>query len=170
MADKLNGENTIPKRCIDISKKFIRAINKHGVMINLMVLKDTEPQNKYELLYGQRKQAVDTDVQFKALLVLNPPEETYKDLHFETRGNALLYFMAYSMQLVGLIGNTCTDYLNIPNMLTGNHVRYGNDYYRIDEVKQTDVYMGFPLHQICSLTFIETNEDAIDSDDNINKW
>lgn len=158
MADILNGDNTIPKKCISISKKFIRAINKHGTMINFMVLKDTVPQNNYELLYGQREQATDKDIQIKVLFTLNPPEDTYKDMHFETRGNAIMTFMAYSMQLVGLIGNTSKDYLDIPKMLTGNHLRYGNDYYRIDEVKQSSIYMGFPLCQDCSLTFIETKE------------
>lgn len=156
MADALNGNNIIPKKCIDISKKFIRAINKHGVMINLMVLKEEEPQNQYELLYGQNEFVTDKDLQFKALLMLNPPVDAYKDMHLEPRGNAILSFMSYSMQLVGLIGNTNVDYLNIPQLLTGNHVRYGNDYYRIDQVAQTDVYMGFPLHMNCSLTFIET--------------
>lgn len=154
----LNGANEIPKKCINISNKFIRAINKHGTMINLMVLKAEEPQNQYELLYGQNKTAVAEDLQFKALIIMNPPEDVYKDLHFETRGDAILSFMAYSMQLVGLIGNTANDYLSIPTLLTGNHVRFGNDYYRIDEVRQTDVYMGFPLHQNCSLTFIETKD------------
>lgn len=156
MADENNGKNTIPKRCIDISNKFIRAIDRYGSMVNLMVLKEGEPQNQYELLYGQSEPKVAEDLQFKTLLTLNPPEDTYKDLHFETRGDAILVFMAHSMQLVGLIGDNLLDYLNIPKMLVGNHVRVGNDYYRIDECRQTDVFMGFPLCQNCSLTFIET--------------
>ena len=135
MADINNGFNTIPIKCIKISNKFIKAINKHGIMMNFLKLKSKQPENQYESLYGQSK-----------------------DLHFETRGNALIYFMAYSLQLLGLIGDSLNDYVDIPNVLIGNHVRFGNDYYRIDEVKQTDIYMGFPLHQICSLTFIETKE------------
>lgn len=166
MADVNNGANTIPQKCIDISKKFIKAIDKYGIMINLMILQESEPQNQYELLYGQSEPKVATDLQYKALLTMNPPEDTYKDLHLETRGDAILSFMAYSMQLVELIGGTLLDYLNIPKMLIGNHVRIGNDYYRIDEVKQTDVFMGFPLHQICALTFVETKiDEQPDTDD-----
>lgn len=156
MADELNGRNTIPKRCIDISNKFIRAIDKYGVMVNLMTLVENEPENKYELIYGQSEPKVAEDIQYKALLTMNPPEDTYKDLHFETRGDAMLSFMAYSMQKIGLIGDSLLDYLNIPTMLVGNYIRVGNDHYRIDECKQTDVFMGFPLHQLCSLTFVKT--------------
>lgn len=166
MADELNGINTIPRRCVDISKRFIRAIDIHGTMINFMVLeKDSstdEYTRRYELLYGQSKTKVAKDLQFKALLTMNPSEDFYKDAHLETRGDAVLSFMAYSMQLVGLIGNSLLDYLNIPKVLTGNHVRIGNDYYRIDEVRQTDMFMGFPLHQNCSLTFVETLEDFVE--------
>lgn len=165
MADELNGRNTIPKRCIDISNKFIRAIDKYGVMVNLMVLTESEPENQYELLYGQSEPKVAEDLQYKALLTMNPPEDTYKDLHFETRGDAMLSFMAYSMQKVGLIGDSLLDYLNIPTMLVGNYIRVGNDHYRIDECKQTDVFMGFPLHQLCSLTFVKTTgEEEPDED------
>lgn len=158
MADINNGFNTMPIKCIKISNKFIKAINKHGIMMNFLKLKSKQPENQYESLYGQSKPLIEKDIQFKVLLNVNPSEDVYKDLHFETRGNALIYFMAYSLQLLGLIGDSLNDYVDIPNVLIGNHVRFGNDYYRIDEVKQTDIYMGFPLHQICSLTFIETKE------------
>lgn len=157
--DIKNGANVLPKKCISISEKFIKAIDKYGTMINLMVLKESEPQNQYELLYGQAEPTVAEDLQFKILLTMNPPEDTYKDAHLELRGDAIMSFMAYSMQKIGLIGNTLLDYLSIPKMLIGNHIRMGNDYYRIDEVKQTDVFMGFPLHQICVLTFVETKND-----------
>lgn len=156
MADKNNGNNTIPKKCIDISNKFIKAIDKFGIFTNLMILKSSEPENHYELLYGQAKQQIADDIQFKVLLQMNPPEDVYKDLHMEIHGDAIVEIMSYSIQKVGIIGNTLLDYFNIPTMLLGNHLRFGNDYYRIDEVKQTDVFMGFPLHLLCVVTFIET--------------
>lgn len=159
MADVNNGDNIIPKKCIDTSNKFIRAIDKYGVMINLMVLQTTEPKNQYELLYGQAETSVAEDLQFKALLIMNPPEDKYKDMHMEVRGDAMLELMSYSMQKVGLIGNTLLEYLKVPKLLMGNHIRVGDDYYRIDEVRQDAVFMGFPLHMMCVLTFIETKHE-----------
>ena len=160
MADVNNGNNVIPQKCIKISEKFIKAIDKYGINGNLMILKSSEPQNQYELLYGQSEPQVAEDIQFKMLLVMNPPEETYKDLHMESRGDALIEIMSYSIQKVGIIGNTLLEYLKIPTMLLGNHIRFGNDYYRVDEVRETDVFMGFPLHLICNVTVMETKDDV----------
>lgn len=156
MGDIKNGSNIITDKCIRISKRFIRSIDRNGIMINLVVLKSTEPTNQYELLYGQSEMAADKDLQFKAVLMMNPPEQAYKDLHMEYKGNALLGIMSYSMQLVGLIDGSLLGYLSIPRQLLGNHVRIGNDYYRIDEVAATSVFQGFPLYHACSLSYIET--------------
>lgn len=145
----------MPKKCIRISERFMRAINKYGNSIELNVLKKSEPKNQYEFLYGQSVPDVDEIMQFKSLLRLNPPESSYKDLHLETRGDAVLLFMAYSMQEIGIIDNTLDSYFSIPNIIIGNHVVIGENHYRIDEVKQTNLFMEFPLVVECSLKLVD---------------
>ena len=156
--DELNGLNEIPKRCISISKKFERAINKYGSMIDIIMLTEGEPESQYDILYGQSEFDVAEDIHMKVLLLINPAEETYKDMHLEVNGDAVMVCMSYTVQDIGLIGNTLNDYLRIPEVLVGNHVKFGNLIYRIDEVKQTDIFMGFPLVAQCALNLYDSGK------------
>lgn len=156
-----NEKSTVvTKRCVTISQSFIRAMQKHGVALSLLPLVDNPPQNDYEALYGQQEVKYGAEVPLFGTLQVNPPEQFYKDMHLETKGDAVLILMSYSLQTSNLIGDTLLDYQSIPKKLLGNHVRIGTDYYRVDECKQESIYQGFPLQAISVLTFLKTNVGA----------
>ena len=91
------------------------------------------------------------------LLQMNPPEDFYKDNHLETRGDSVVTLLTYYLQTSGFIENgNLEEYQDIPKKLLGYHIRIGSDYYRIDEARLNDVYQGFPLTVLLSLTFLKT--------------
>lgn len=146
----------ITKKCINISKKFIKAMQKYGIAFELVEQVTSEPQNDYELIYGQRTLKEGSTYKIHGLITVNPSEKVYKDMHLNAHGDAIIEFMTYSLQEVNFIGNTLLDYQTIPDKILGYHVKAGNDEYRIDECKAINgVFQGFPLHMVLSLSYID---------------
>lgn len=157
------GTTVITDKCAKISKTFIRAMQKNGIAFSLLEQVVSEPKNDYEELYGQSEITDGKSYELFGMFVSNPPEQYYKDMHLETKGDAILEIMNYSLQSAEVIGNTLYDYQNIPRTIMGYHVKCGCDIYRIKECRMDAIYQGFPLHTILSIEFIETVKETSDS-------
>lgn len=151
------------KRCTRISNSGLRAIRKHCRQVDFYTLDALEPKDDYERLYNENKVIENVKMTLSCIYQQNPAEKAFLDAQLNPQGDAIIMGMTRELEDLGVIGSETEDYVRIPEVMLGCHVRVDGLRYRIIQCVITSYLEGYPLMYSISLNYDETDNEVKDT-------